>query len=219
MMNPYHRGTPCTAFAGQERIAAGPLAEVALAAWAVVQRGQPVTVLVFEDATGRPIDIDYRGAEADVVARIPREPAPAAGSDDAGHVAADVAPETEATTTPAPPRGRGRPRLGVEAREVTLLPRHWAWLATQPGGASATLRRLVEEARRGSGARDRVGDAQEAAYRFMSAMAGDAPGFEEAARALFAGDRARFEHVTHGWSPDVRAHAMLMARDAFPAAS
>lgn len=220
-MNPYHRGTRCTAFAGQERIATGPLEEVALAAHAVVQRGQPVTVLVFDDASGRPIDIDYRGEEADVLARIPREPASARGPGDAAGVAAhDAAPEAgPEPTAPASPRGRGRPRLGVEAREVTLLPRHWAWLATQPGGASATLRRLVDDARRGSGARDRLREAQEAAYRFMSAMAGDAPGFEEAARALFAGDRARFELVTTGWSPDVRAHAMLMARDAFPAAS
>ncbi len=217
-MLPYHRGTRCTAFAGQEKFAAGPLGEVALAAHAVVQRGQPVSVLIFDDASGRPIDIDYRGEEADVIARIPPEPldGPEPAGDALGGAGGDASPGAPA---PVAPRGRGRPRLGVEAREVTLLPRHWAWLATQPGGASAALRRLVDEARRGSGARDRVRGAQEGAYRFMSAMAGDAAGFEEATRALFAGDRERFEIVTRGWSPDVRAHAMFLARDAFSAAT
>jgi hypothetical protein len=115
-----------------------------------------------------------------------------------------------------PPRGPGRPRLGVVAREVTLLPRHWEWLGEQPGGASAALRRIVDEARRGSHDKDRVRKAQEAAYRFLSAMAGDLPGFEEANRALFAGDAARFEREVAGWPSDVRDHATTLARAAFP---
>ena len=89
------------------------------------------------------------------------------------------------------------------AREVTLLPRHWEWLARQPGGASITLRRLVEAARKGdTGAAD-ARARTEAAYRFMAAMAGDLPGFEEAARALFAGDRARLEIHMSQWPPDI----------------
>ena len=112
------------------------------------------------------------------------------------------------------PRGPGRPKLGVVAREVTLLPRHWAYLRDQPGGASVALRRLVEEARRKSEAADTIRRAQDVCYRFMAAMAGDEPGFEEAARALFAGDRARFEERVAGWPEDVRAHALRLSRAA-----
>ena len=115
----------------------------------------------------------------------------------------------------APARGPGRPKLGVVAREVTLLPRHWDWLAAQPGGASVALRRLVEDARRVSASDDRRRAAQEAAYRFMQAMAGDQPGYEDATRALFAGDVARFEERTAAWPEDVREHASLLAADAF----
>lgn len=110
-----------------------------------------------------------------------------------------------------PIRGRGRPRLGVVAREVTLLPRHWDWLNSQPGGASVALRKLVEEARRTRGDNDRVREAQEAAYRFLNAIAGNLPGFEEALRALFAYDRRRFADLIAGWPQDVRDHAIQLA--------
>lgn len=110
-----------------------------------------------------------------------------------------------------PGRGPGRPKLGVIAREVTLLPRHWDWLNSQPGGASVALRKLVEEARRTRGDKDRTRAAQEAAYRFMSAIAGDLPGFEEASRALFAYDRRRFGELVAGWPEDVRDHAIKLA--------
>ena len=105
------------------------------------------------------------------------------------------------------PRGPGRPRLGVVAREVTLLPRHWDWLATQPGGASAALRRLVEQGRVANAGRDRLRLAQEHAYRFMSALLGDQRGFEEATRALFAGDALRFATLSESWPNDTRDHA------------
>ena len=125
-----------------------------------------------------------------------------------------------ADQTAAEPRGRGRPRLGVVAREVTLLPRHWDWLGLQPGGASVALRRLVEEARRASGDRDRVRAAQDAAYCFISAIAGNLPGFEEAARALFAYDRRRFADLIAGWPEDVRDYAIQLAfADQDPSAS
>jgi uncharacterized protein len=115
--------------------------------------------------------------------------------------------------TPPPRRGPGRPKLGVVAREVTLLPRHWDWLNAQPGGASVALRKLVEDARKNPEARQR--QRRDALYRFTSAMAGDAPGFEEAARALFAGDRLRFEANTAAWPTDVRSHALSLAEEAF----
>ena len=118
---------------------------------------------------------------------------------------------------PEPPRRPGRPKLGVVAREVTLLPRHWDWLNSQPGGASVALRKLVEEARRVHAAKDRVRAAQEAAYRFMSALAGNEPGFEEALRALFAGKREGFEERIGAWPVDVRDHARKLATGAFPA--
>src|SRR6476659_9945337 len=192
-----------TAFLGERRLVSGPLAEVAIAVLKASKTTAAQPIIIFDDAIGRPIDLDLRGTERDVVARLPQP-----------------TPDSQAATdeVPAPePRGRGRPKLGVVAREVTLLPRHWEWLATQPGGASVALRRLVEDARRASQGRDRVRIAREAAYRFMSALAGDEAGFEEATRALFAGDRARFETHAASWPPDVRAHAITLASTAFDA--
>ena len=108
----------------------------------------------------------------------------------------------------AAPRPRGRPALGVEAREVTLLPPHWQWLASQRGGASATLRKLVEaELRKGRSDRDR----QDAAYRFLSAMAGDLPKFEDAVRELYAGNQTGYEHFTQAWPAAVREHGRKLA--------
>lgn len=113
------------------------------------------------------------------------------------------------------PRGPGRPKLGVVAREITLLPRHWEWLNTQPGGASVALRKLVEEARRVNKTKDRIRDAQASTYRFMSAMAGNEPGFEEASRALFSGNKQAFHSLTDAWPRDVRDHVHQLARSAF----
>ena len=113
------------------------------------------------------------------------------------------------------PRGPGRPKLGVVAREVTLLPRHWEWLAQQSGGASVAIRRLVEEARRAGEDKDRIRQAQEAAYRFMSAIAGNKPHYEDAIRALFAGEQARFEKLIAEWPADVRDHASRLAERGF----
>ncbi|MBR0664023.1 DUF2239 family protein [Roseomonas hellenica] len=194
---------PCTAFDGVRRIASGALVDVALAAKAALARNPTGPLLTFDDATGAVIDLDLRGGTAEIVSRLLEEakgaqrPAGPSGQDDAEEN--------------APSRGRGRPRLGVVAREVTLLPRHWEWLATQRGGASHALRRLVDEARRADGGRSQSRAAQEAAYRFMSAMAGDLPGFEEASRALFAGDRERFAEHSAAWPADIQTHARKLA--------
>jgi hypothetical protein len=99
----------------------------------------------------------------------------------------------------------------VVAREVTLLPRHWEWLNAQPGGASVALRKLVEHARRTNGEAERQRAARDAAYRFMSAMAGDLPHFEEAARALFAEDRRAFVGLIAAWPADIRDHVVKLA--------
>jgi len=98
------------------------------------------------------------------------------------------------------------PRLGVVSREVSLLPRHWDWLEQQPNGISAALRRLLDEARKRAPGEERARLAREAAGRFMTAMAGNLPGYEEAARALFAKDHERFTQRIAAWPEDVRLH-------------
>jgi hypothetical protein len=183
-----------TAFMGPQRLAGGPLAEVALAVMNATRRPAAPPIIIFDDATGQPIDLDLRGNERDVLARLPRSAA-----------------NPEELTDPTEPRGRGRPRLGVVAREVTLLPRHWEWLGAQPGGASVALRKLVEEARRANGDADRARAARDAAYHFMSVMAGNLAGFEEASRALFADDRRGFVGLVAGWPDDIRDHAVRLA--------
>jgi len=181
-----------TVFQGFRRVASGIPPEVAVFLKDSRQGGG---VLVFDNETGGQIDLDTRGTPEEISVRY----------------ADQTAPE---------PRGRGRPRLGVVAREVTLLPRHWDWLGSQPGGASVALRKLVEEARRASGDRDRVRAAQDAANRFLSAIAGNLPGFEEATRALFAHDRRRFANLIAGWPEDVRDYAIKLAfADQDPSAS
>jgi uncharacterized protein len=198
---------PCTAFEGDRLLASGPLIEVALAVKNASDRGGPAPILVFDDTTGRVIDFDLRGTKADVVARLSK--ASAEGAEHAKRTSASTASDLPAGES----RGRGRPKLGVVGREVTLLPRQWEWLAAQPGGASVALRRLVDEAKRSAGTAPRMRASQEAAYHFMSAMAGNLPGFEEAARALFANDRRGFDQRVSNWPEDVRAHATRLAFD------
>src|SRR5438045_4115295 len=141
----------CTAFEGTQRIATGDLPDVALRTKAAVDRGERAPVLIFDDVTGEQIEIDFRGTPADVLGRL-------AERFDRTTQAAETSPRESTASEAAPvavPRGPGRPRLGVVAREVTLLPRHWEWLGRQPGGASVALRKLVEEARRTSAPADR----------------------------------------------------------------
>ncbi|MEW5685774.1 MAG: DUF2239 family protein [Pseudomonadota bacterium] len=176
-----------TAFLSDQQVGSGALPHVAAA---LAQRdlgGAPV--FIFEDATGRPVELDLRQGPVAAVAEYERRTSP----------------------QPPPRPGRGRPRLGVVAREVTLLPRHWDWLAAQPGGASATLRRLVDEARRDNADVDQVRETRDAAYRVMSALAGDLPGFEEASRALFAGSYAGLAQIALDWPADVAAYVLRMA--------
>src|SRR5947199_4149908 len=167
-----HQPHTFTAFESQRRLVSGPLPKVALAVKQAEQGGAE-RIAIFSDTTGRPVDLDLRGSDDEILARLP--PGPAARE-----------------AAPSEPRGRGRPKLGVVAREVTLLPRHWEWLSAQPGGPSVALRKLVDEARRTSGDRDRLRAARDAAYHFMSTLAGNRANFEEASRALFADDRRRF---------------------------
>ena len=184
----------CTAFEGNRRAASGRHAQVALAIKALLGQQPDAGVLIFDDATGQQIDFDLRGSDLEITARLG---------------AGETKPDSAGVV-----RGPGRPRLGVVAREITLLPRHWEWLATQSGGASVTLRKLVEAARRVNSGKDRERLAQARAYSFMSAMAGNLVGFEEAARALFANDQPRFSELVAKWPMDLRDYAIQMAFEA-----
>ncbi|WP_420967807.1 DUF2239 family protein [Bradyrhizobium sp. B120] len=189
-MNPAY-----VAFEGEHRIGAGDLKEVARAAKQLLDLRKDAAVLVFNGRTSALVDIDFRGSVDDVLARLPKL----------------APPLDEEPATPAGPRGPGRPKLGVVAREITLLPRHWDWLAQQKGGASVAIRKLIDEARRASGDKDRTRIAQDAAYRFMTTMAGNRPNYENAIRALFAHDRRRFATLIADWPADIRDHAIRLA--------
>ncbi len=186
------------AFHDDRRIGAGDLAAVARLAKPLLDQGD-AGLRVFDSTTSHLVEFDSRGSLEEMLARLPSPPV------------AEPEPPAIAET----PRGPGRPKLGVVAREVTLLPRHWDWLAQQRGGASVALRRLVDEARRANKESDRVRLAQEAAYRFLAAMAGDKPHFEEVTRALFAGEAERFAQGSADWPADVRDHARRLAALAF----
>jgi len=188
-------------FNGHKRVASGSLQSNALAVKHAMMSGESSPLLIFCDQTGQVVDIDTRGSDAEMLARLPSE----GGSSQVNTSASTDSGE------PHGPRGRGRPKLGVVAREITLLPRHWDWLASQPGGASVTLRKLVEEARRDNIDQDRQRQASECAYHFMVAMAGDFAGFEEASRALFANDAAKFRQLIEAWPVDVREYIWCLA--------
>ncbi|RAS19598.1 DUF2239 family protein [Paraburkholderia bryophila] len=200
----------CTAFEGHRRIASGSLPDVALAVKAVLARGEQAPVLIFDDITSQPVEFDLRGTSEEIVARLVGQPG---DSEAASEAAAEPATAKQDDT----PRGRGRPKLGVVAREVTLLPRHWDWLNGQSGGASVALRKLVEAARSASEDKDRRRAAQESVYRFMTALTGNLPDYEEATRALYANDRPRFAAIVAAWPDDVGAHVLRLAESAFAA--
>jgi uncharacterized protein len=205
-------GAGVTAFAGTRLIARGAALDVALAVKAALEQGESASVLVFDDRDATQVEFDLRGRPADVAARLAADAAWQAQTATAGETGQDAT--SEAISEDAP-RGRGRPKLGVVAREVTLLPRHWDWLAAQPGGASVVLRKLVENARHASEAKDRVRTSREAVHRFMTALAGNLPGYEEALRALYAGERARFEAWSVDWPEGVRDYVRELAQGAF----
>jgi len=188
----------CIAFEGGKRLASGAIADVALAVRKRAAGRHPI--LVFDYDSGRQIELDLRGTEKEIRTR---------------HAVPALREEEE--TAEAAKRGPGRPKLGVVPREVTLLPRHWDWLNAQPGGASVALRKLIDEARKARGRADTARARQEAAYRFMSAIAGNMPRYEDATRALFANDPEGFSKLTDAWPADVRDHARHLAGAAFAA--
>lgn len=175
-----------TAFAGVRRVAAGTLRDILPVLKKRFDRDKSELILVFEVETGRQVDFDPRGSLDEVLER----------------------------EAPTAPRGPGRPRLGVTSREVSLLPRHWYWLEQQPNGLSPALRRLVEQAIKSQPGRERARNIRAALSQFLSAIAGDRPHYEEACRALFAGDTERFEVLIARWPKDIREYALHQAAEA-----
>lgn len=199
-----------TAFRGHARLAHGILADVAKVAFAAVQEdlvsrkpSSDHTVLIFDDGTGRVIDLEMRGGERAMMASLKVRGLLEVPSSDTPNVSDE---------TPTP-RGRGRPKLGVVPREVTLLPRHWEWLALQPGGASVALRKLVDAARKTQAESDHQRMRREAAYAVMSALGGDLPHFEEASRALFRGDHDGLTAAMRRWPVDIATYVQQLLRE------
>jgi hypothetical protein len=174
------------AFANGRQIAEGTLREVLPVLKQRFDRDRSDMVLVFQTDTGRQMDFDLRGTLDEVLERA----------------------------APEPSKGPGRPRLGVVSREVSLLPQHWDWLEAQPAGASAALRRLVDTAIKNQPGKERARRIREAVSRFLTSIAGDRPNYEEATRALFAGESARFAELIDRWPKDIRDLALGLEKQA-----
>jgi uncharacterized protein len=186
-----------TAFQGSKRVASGDLKSVVRELRMRVEGGQANGILIFDDQSGESVQLDLSETIDQIILRL------------------NSSEHQDETANQPGPRGPGRPRLGVVGREVTLLPRHWEWLSEQPGGASVALRKLVDAARTSNQANDRIRRAQEATYRFMTAIAGDRPGYEEALRALYSRDCERFNSMIEEWPADIRAHTLRLAQSIF----
>jgi hypothetical protein len=187
-----------TAFAGERLLVSADIQMTLLRVKRQFDKDKKAPILVFEDRTGKQIDFDLLGTPEQVIVRLASHPL--------------FAPKDAANQ---PRNGPGRPKLGIISREVSLLPRHWEWLEKQPNGISGTLRRLVEEAKRQDPDKERARMAREAADKFMWAMTGNLPGFEEATRALYAQDRKRFDKLISLWPLDIRRHLRHLAKASF----
>jgi len=192
------RNRYCAAFTGSKLLASGDLEDVAVATKEALDAQPSMTVLIFDD-NSELVEIDFRGSSDALRKRIREAQAADTQSSSSGssHDSSDSK------------TGPGRPKLGVVSREVTLMPRHWEWLNSQPGGASVTLRKLVEAARKQEDSNPRK--QRDITYKFMSAIAGNETGFEEASRALFAADMQKFEQQIAGWPADIRNHIKRLA--------
>lgn len=188
-----------TAFSGSRIVAAGEVDGLVEQLKAPFDRGQAGDILIFQDETGRQVDFDLRGSLAEVLARV------------AVHPLFSTQPAVVAPARTGP----GRPKLGVVSREVSLLPRQWEWLEQQPNGISAALRRIVDEARKAHPEQERARRAKDATNRVMGSLAGNLPGYEEASRALYAGNGPEFERHVADWPEDVRDYVKRLAADAF----
>ena len=187
-----------TTFVGELRLVTAPLAQMLSVTKAHLDSKQTAGqgLLIFEDSSGQQTDFNFQGTLQDVLARV-------------------LPPEARRS-------GPGRPKLGVVSREVSLLPRHWQWLEEQPSGASAALRRLIDEARKQAAAQEPGGITRQrmaAAGRFMTAMAGDLPNYEEASRALYAGDTEALARHIGAWPDGIQTHLRYLLEPPFAASS
>jgi len=189
-----------TAFCGITCISRGSIETVAVAAKIMVDAGEKSRIAIFDDQTGQTIEIDFRGNPDEVVERLAEHPLLRVESESGQSAVGERRP------------GPGRPRLGVISREISLLPRHWEWLAKQEGGTSGALRRLVEQARKLGQRKDLVREAQTAVHRFMWDMAGNQPHFEEASRAFYARDYETMQTLIKSWPTDIRAHVKRLVQ-------
>ncbi len=185
--------TSFSAFDGHQLLFKGAFSEVVLKIKKRIGKDSNSSILIFSDATGKTMDFNFQGTEKDILKRL----------------------EVFVTEKSQPLEGPGRPRLGVVSREISLLPRHWEWLASQPGGASATLRKFVDAEMRKSSDGPSVQQAQERAYKFMNVMAGDLEGYEDALRALYRKDKKQFTASIKNWAPDVKTYVVELASPVF----
>lgn len=183
-----------SAFEGVNLLSQGSLEEVVLTVKRRLKSKSDASILVFSDLTGKQMDFDLRGTEKEVVQRLK----------------VYLVPDAEKSQA-----GPGRPKLGVVAREISLLPRHWEWLSTQSGGASAVLRRLVETEMKGSTQKERIKQTQESTYKFLSSIAGNLGHYEEVIRALYAKDFKEFKDSMSGWPIDIKQHAISLSESVF----
>ncbi len=184
----------CTAFAGNKKVGSGHLLSVVEKSLEYLKKNKEAEIELFDNQTSELVEIDLRRKSETLLERLQAE---------------------MERQNPEKKVGPGRPKLGVVSREIGLLPNQWEWLATQPGGASVTLRKLVEEARKKSRVKDEIRQSQNATYKFMTTKAGDFPNYEEALRSLFANDRKTFDRMVQTWPKDIREHIDFLAKDCF----
>ena len=168
-------------------IGQGELTDVALAAHRFLRTHPDQSALILQDSTCQIIDLDLSGDEALLERKANHYP----------------------IRSQAPVPDSKDPITG----EITLLPRHWQWLAEQGGNASATLRRLIDEARRDpkQKADNECRRRQQLTYRFCQALCGDFQGYEDALRALYAADKDSFKTHISTWPADFALRAEALA--------
>jgi len=182
----------CTAFSEHKRIAVGDLFEVVRKSLEYLKKHKDADIQFFDNSNSELVEVDLRGRPEAVLSRLE--------------------PKEDSSEKKV---GPGRPKLGVVSREIGLLPSQWEWLSIQPGGASVTLRKLVEEAKKKNRVKDEIRRSQNATYKFMTTKAGDFPNYEEALRSLFANDRKTFDRLVQDWPKDIREHINFLASECF----
>lgn len=188
--------TSYTAFENDQILTQGPLDQVVLKIKRKLGNAAHSSILIFSDQSGKIMDFNFSGSEAEVIKRLDI------------YVSSSSPASSEI-------QGPGRPKLGVISREVSLLPRHWEWLAQQSSSVSAILRKMIEEAMKKSSTANETKQSQERTYQFMSVMAGNLSQYEEALRALYQKNQKLFFSLIDKWPTDIKKHVTSLAKDAF----